>query len=127
MFVSRRRAAAGLLAAGAAVAPLSHAFAQPTPDTAGADTPTQLDTGRDAFEHMMAPVTINGQGPFQFLMDTGANVSCVSRSLAERLMLPPLPPSRVHTVVGVRERPAVLIETLRVGDRSRRGVHAAAL
>jgi predicted aspartyl protease len=131
MSLSRRAAAAGLFALGGAAVPLSRAMAQPLPDattvTAPDEAPTQIDAGRDAFEHMMAPVTINGQGPFQFLMDTGANVSCISRDLAQRLMLAALPPSRVHTVVGVRERPAVLIETLRVGDRSRRGVHAAAL
>jgi predicted aspartyl protease len=129
MFLSRRDAAASLFALGGAALPVSRALAQPTPDTVtlADDTPTQFDTSRDAFEHMMAPVTINGQGPFPFLMDTGANVSCVSRDLAERLALPALPPARVHTVVGVRERPGVLIETLRVGDRSRRGVHAAAL
>jgi predicted aspartyl protease len=129
MLLSRRNAAGGLLAFGGAALPLSRVLAQPVPDAPplADEAPTQFDTGRDAFEHMMAPVMINGQGPFPFLMDTGANVSCVSRDLAQRLGLPPLPPARVHTVVGVRERPGVLIETLRVGDRSRRGVHAAAL
>jgi hypothetical protein len=129
MDFGRRAAAAGLLALGGAALPLSAVLAQPMPDGPGSpdDTPTQLDTGRDAFEHMLAPVTINGQGPFQFLMDTGANVSCVSRDLAERLGLAALPPSRVHTAVGVRERPGVLIDTLQVGDRRRRGVHATAL
>lgn len=129
MFLSRRHAAAGLLALGSAALPLSRALAQAMPDAPGAgdEPPTQVDIGRDAFEHMMAPVTINGQGPFLFLMDTGANVSCISRDLAQRLKLAPLPPAPVHTVVGVRERPAVLIDTLQVGDRSRRRVHAAAL
>jgi hypothetical protein len=128
MNLSRRHAAAGLLALGGAALPLSRVAAQALPDAPGAaDDPTQLDTGRDAFEHMMAPVMINGQGPFQFLMDTGANVSCVSRALAERLALTPAAPARVHTVVGVRERPSVLIDRLQVGERSRRSVHAAAL
>ena len=110
MLLSRRNAAGNLLAFAAAALPLSRALAQPAPDavTIADDAPTQFDTGRDAFEHMMAPVTINGQGPFQFLMDTGANVSCVSRELGQRLALPALPPARVHTVVGVRERAAGL-------------------
>lgn len=129
MPLSRRHAAAGLFTLGAAALPLSRAIAQPVPDAPGLgdDAPTLLDTGRDAFEHMMAPVTINGQGPFQFLMDTGANVSCVSRDLAERLALSTVAPARVHTAVGVRERPGVLIERLQVGERDRRGVHAASL
>src|SRR3546814_4326050 len=94
---------------------------------ASEEPPAQIDTGRDRYQHMLAPVSINGQGPFQFLMDTGANVSCVSRTLAERLGLAPASPTRVHTVVGMRERPRVVIEHLRVGSRSRRDVKAPAL
>jgi len=126
---SRRQAALGLLSVGGFAAPASQALAQAAPkDDASPDEPsTQVDTGRDKFEHMLAPVTINGQGPFQFLMDTGANVSCVSKAVAERLMLATLPPTRVHTVVGVRERPGVLIDRLQVGERRRNGVRATAL
>jgi predicted aspartyl protease len=129
MLPSRRQAATRLLAAGALALPASRALAQVVQNGDGSieDAPTQLDTGRDKFEHMLAPVMINGQGPFQFLMDTGANVSCVSKALADRLMLTGLPPTRVHTVVGVRERPGVLIDRLQVGDRRRTAVHAAAL
>jgi len=133
MILSRRRAAAGLLALGAVGAPAAGTLAQPgplaPPQPRGpvSEPPTEVDTGRDGYEHMLAPVTINGQGPFQFLIDTGANVSCVSRTLAERLMLSGLPPAPVHTVVGVRERPSVLIEQLQVGERRRKDVHAAAL
>jgi predicted aspartyl protease len=133
MILSRRNAAAGLLALVAAGEPLSRARAQQAPaplaqaPAPSNEPPTEVDTGRDAYEHMLAPVTINGQGPFQFLIDTGANVSCVSRTLADRLMLADLPPARVHTPVGVRERPGVLIEQLQVGERRRRDVRAAAL
>jgi predicted aspartyl protease len=132
MPLSRRQAAAGLFALGSAALPARHAFAQaPTlasaPEPSADETPTQFGTGRDAFEHMLAPVTVNGQGPFQFLIDTGANTSCISRDLAQRLMLAATEPARVHTVVGVRERPGVMIEKLQVGDRSRRAVRAAAL
>jgi len=128
MSLSRRQAAAGLLAAAAAL-PASRAMAQAMPPDAQPidETPTSLDAGQDAFEHMTAPVTINGQGPFNFLIDTGANVSCVSATVAQQLMLQALPPARVHTVVGARERPTVLIDHLQVGQRSRRAVHAAAL
>jgi predicted aspartyl protease len=129
MSPTRRQAAAGLLAsAGAALTPLRSAFAQTEAVPVDQDeTPTQIDTGRDRYEHMLAPVAINGQGPFNFLMDTGANVSCVSHELAERLALEPGPPARVHTVVGVRERPMVLIDQLRVGARDRRKVRAPAM
>ncbi|WP_309607121.1 retroviral-like aspartic protease family protein [Phenylobacterium sp.] len=141
---TRRQAAAGLLFAAGIGAPLARAWAQSAPrEPRGADLngqeprveqpaiaeepATQIDTGRDRYEHMLAPVSVNGQGPFQFLIDTGANASCISRDLAQRLSLTALPPGQVHTAVGVRERPNVLIEHLRVGDLSRRGVHAPAM
>ncbi|HEX3364366.1 retroviral-like aspartic protease family protein [Phenylobacterium sp.] len=130
MDLSRRQAAAGLIALPAA-APLSRAFAQtvapanPSPNLA--EPPTEIGAGHDAYEHMLAPVTVNGQGPFQFLMDTGANTSCVSRDLADRLMLAATDPARIHTVVGVHERPQVIIDRLQVGERSRKAVRAATL
>jgi predicted aspartyl protease len=130
MDLSRRQAAAGLIALPVAT-PLSRALAQTVapehPPTDAAEPPTDVGTGLDAYEHMLAPVTVNGQGPFQFLMDTGANTSCVSRNLADRLMLTASDPARVHTVVGVRERPGVVIDRLQVGERTRKAVRAAAL
>lgn len=132
MLATRRQAALGLLAAGGAVAlPHAGAWAQVpeaiVPDIPDDEPHTELDTlqGRDS--HLLAPVTINGQGPFFFLLDTGANVSCVSHRLVETLALAPGPPTRVHTVVGVRERPSVLIEHLQVGARNRRRIHAPSL
>src|SRR5215467_13036821 len=128
MLLNRRNAFAGMVAAGAL--PLApRAFGQGMPPDAEPvdETPTQVGAGKDAYEHMLAPVTINGQGPFQFLIDTGANVSCISSELADRLTLSALPPARVNTVVGARERPAVLIDHLQVGERKRRMVHAPAM
>lgn len=128
MFPTRRHAAAGLLATGAVIFPASLAGAQPILEVPDADdSPARIETGRDRYEHMLAPVSINGQGPFQFLMDTGANVSCVSRALADRLELTPGPSARVHTVVGFRDRPSVLIDHLQVGSRSRKAVKAPSL
>ncbi|MGH6910705.1 MAG: retropepsin-like aspartic protease, partial [Phenylobacterium sp.] len=127
MSFTRRHAAAGL-AAGAAALPFSQAAAQvlvEKPDVE--EPPAGLDTSQDAYEHMLAPVSINGQGPFQFLMDTGANTSCVSRALADKLDLTPGPTANVHTVVGVRQRPSVVIDHLQVGSRSRKKVQAASL
>jgi hypothetical protein len=128
MSLSRRQAAAGLLAAAAAL-PAARAFGQAMPPDAAPidETPTAVTAGEDGFEHMTAPVSINGKGPFNFLIDTGANVSCVSTTVAKQLMLDALEPTKVHTVVGARERQAVLINHLQVGERSRRSVHAAAL
>jgi len=133
MSPTRRTAALGLAATGAAAlaAPPAHALAaEPAPQTEHPDEevlPTSLDTVRDRNEHMLAPVHINGQGPFQFLLDTGANISCVSNKLMERLDLKAHSTAPVHTVVGVRHRPTVILDNLQVGPRSRRKVRAPAL
>jgi hypothetical protein len=129
MLPNRRQAAASLFAAGVAALPLSRAMAQIQMDGPAIvdEAPTQIDTGHDAYEHILGPVMINGQGPFQFLIDTGANTSCISKVLAERLALPMSEPARVHTIVGVRERPGVLIDRLQVGERNRKAVRAAVL
>jgi predicted aspartyl protease len=127
MSPTRRAAIAGLLGS-AAGACASSAWGQAVPvleqPAVPDEAPTRIDTGHDLNEHMMAPVGINGQGPFQFLIDTGANTSCVSTALADRLALTPGDRTRVHTMAGVSERPSVLINRLDVGDRSRRKVVA---
>lgn len=111
---------------GLASAPVPAHAAEPVvepsldPDAA----PTVVKTTGDVFEHVIAPVMLNGQGPFRFLVDTGANTSCVSAALAERLSLPAGPSVRVHTIVGPRERATVTLDSLEVGDRSRRNVRA---
>ncbi|HEX7884360.1 MAG TPA: retroviral-like aspartic protease family protein [Phenylobacterium sp.] len=133
MSPTRRRAALGLMAAGASALPLAQALAQdklvpPPLELPDEDFPsTSLDTIHDRNEHMMAPVSINDQGPFNFLLDTGANVSCVSHRLVERLALKSVESVPVHTVVGVRQRPVVTLDRLQVGPRNRRKVRAPAL
>ena len=128
MLPSRRQAAIGLIAAaaGARLAHAAPALPPELPDNPD-ELPTEIGAGRDRFEHMLAPVTINGQGPFQFLLDTGASGSCISRALVEKLMLPSAERMRVKTVVGAHDRPGVLLEHLQVGERSRKGVQVAAL
>lgn len=77
-------------------------------------TPTRLDrAGR-----VVVAVEVNGQGPFRFIVDTGANRSAVSEGLAERLHLPDAGSANigVHGVTGYAELRAVEIEQLRVGS-----------
>ena len=133
MSPTRRNAMLGLLAGGAVAFPAAGTLADvvveaPQTELPDADEPaTSLATGQSRNDHMMAPVRINGQGPFSFLLDTGANVSCVSRRLAERLNLKSTEQIQVHTVVGVRSRPIVLLDLLQVGARNRRQVRAPTL
>ncbi|MES2895861.1 MAG: retroviral-like aspartic protease family protein [Pseudomonadota bacterium] len=90
--------------------------------------PTTVDTASsNVFDHVTAPVMINGRGPFRFMVDTGANTSCVSQGLAETLALPRGRALRVHTVVGPRSRASVTIDRLDIGSRSRRNIEAPVL
>ena len=51
---------------------------------------------------MSAPVMVNGQGPFDFVVDTGANRSIIATELAEQLGLPAGNPTRVHGINAER-------------------------
>jgi predicted aspartyl protease len=133
MTPTRRYAALGLAAAGVAALPAARAVAQVGAESPQTEHPDEdgpaaaLPTKESRNEHMLAPVTINGQGPFSFLLDTGANVSCVSNRLMEKLALKSGETAPVHTVVGVRHRPIVTLDHLQVGPRNRKNVRAPAL
>ena len=91
------------------------------------EPPTSIAITRELFEHITAPVMINGQGPFRFMVDTGANISCVSGRLAQQLALPRGRELQVNTVVGRRTRPSVTIDRLQIGTRVRKRVEAPVL
>ncbi len=130
-------AAGGVLLAGRAVAfaqdPIPAIPLAPVPPAAPAlaadpdEPPTQIAVTRELFEQVTAPVMINGKGPFRFMVDTGANVSCVSESLAASQALPRGRELMVNTIVGRRARPSVMIDRLDIGTRSRKNVEAPVL
>jgi predicted aspartyl protease len=71
-------------------------LAMATAAAAAPDIPTTLPTPDDAEmiklqqernERVTVPVTIKGQGPFRFMVDTGAQATVVSSALADRLGL----------------------------------------
>ena len=136
MTASRRQIAQGLIAAGLLGA-ASRASAQPppapdpldgpTPQVEGGDDPSRIATGRDTALRMVAPVTLNGQGPFNFLVDTGANRSCISQNLADRLKIVAGDPVSVHTVMGARMRASVVVDRLQLGAKTQRHVQTPVL
>jgi predicted aspartyl protease len=66
---------------------------------------------------LIVPVFINGQGPFDFILDTGATLTCVAEVTSERLSLPTRPLSLGYGVgVGGGGRLRIVeIDSLRVG------------
>jgi predicted aspartyl protease len=85
----------------------------PDPDEPLFAVPTQ----RDRIGRILAPVMINGKGPFRLIIDTGANHSTVSPHMLEKLGLVPEPENDriVHGVTGSARVPAVLVDRLESG------------
>lgn len=77
-----------------------------------------LPTRVDRVGRVLAPVRVNGQGPFRFILDTGANRSVLSPKVAAALKLEPASekPISVHGVTGSAILPAVVVDTLQAGD-----------
>jgi predicted aspartyl protease len=52
-------------------------------------------------DRMTVPVKLSGTGPFQFLVDTGADRTAISSQLASRLGLSKGDNANVHTIAGI--------------------------
>jgi predicted aspartyl protease len=61
---------------------------------------------------IIVPVTIDGRGPFRFLLDTGSSHSAVSAALAADLALRPVARTLVTTPVGETWRAVVRVRSL---------------
>jgi predicted aspartyl protease len=92
-------------------------------DTAAADS-TAAASDEVAFRlagpndaALIVPVHINGQGPFDFVLDTGATMTCVDASLTTRLALEPEPGSLGFGLDATRPGQVQLIriDSLRLG------------
>ena len=86
-----------------------------------------LGLSTDHHTRMTVPVRIDGQGPFAFVVDTGAERTVISRELANSLDLAPGLTAIVHSMSEVSRIETVVIPNLRVGSRSVAGIHAPAL
>lgn len=72
---------------------------------------------RERYERVTVPVTVQGQGPFRFMVDTGSQATVVSSALAARVGLTE---RSAGTVVGMASRAAVqLTEIPQLGLGSR--------
>jgi len=72
-------------------------------------------------------VQVNGSGPFQFLVDSGADRSAIGAALAKRLGLPAGDMVRLNDVAGAIDVGTVLVDSLKVGDSATFAVSAPAL
>jgi predicted aspartyl protease len=94
----------------------------------GADpTDATVEGSNDRYGRMTVPVTIEGQGPFRFMIDTGAQATVVTRGLTEQLNLVP---TGSATLVGMASRrPVQLVEVdgLQFADRTLNNISAPLL
>ena len=72
-------------------------------------------TSKDTAGRAVALIDINGQGPFRFILDTGANRSVISQALATRLGLSQSGVGVVHSVDGSELAMLVNVESLSFG------------
>jgi len=105
---------------------------KPSPDGAVSAAPITLDdisvtaneprfvapTLRDRIGRIWAPVTVNGQGPFRLVLDTGASHSALTARVVRQLGITLDPSHKVmlRGATGSVEVPVVPIDTLEVGE-----------
>ncbi|HLZ99817.1 MAG TPA: pepsin/retropepsin-like aspartic protease family protein [Steroidobacteraceae bacterium] len=75
-------------------------------------------TTRDHVGRVVVPVMVNGQGPFRFIVDTGANHSTISPRLARELGLKPSEETSIvlDGITGTAQVAFVTIDRLQAGD-----------
>lgn len=114
-----RRAFTLGLAAGALSLP-AFAHADPAPAEAPAPEPVPdavLAASVDLNERMAVPVTVNGRGPFPFVIDTGSNRTVVSDALAAQLALPSAGSLQIRAAAAMAQTESVKVGRLTVGHR----------
>jgi predicted aspartyl protease len=96
----------------------------PTPNPA---TTSEIPTGEDKTLRLTVPVMINGQGPFQFVIDTGADRTVISKELATKLALAEGRMATIHAMGGKGKARLVKVDRLEVSTHVKTNVEVAAL
>lgn len=121
----RRSVRAALLAvAGPALLGATPPGAAPAPATPAAETvtppvgvvPVIEPFDLDATRRMAVNVTVGGEGPFSFLVDTGAERTVIARELAERLGLLEGERLRMATIGGPATVPSYRVAALQMKE-----------
>ena len=105
----------------------------PAPMTQAADDPLGIAAIEEqlGFDHdgprMTVPVQIAGAGPFQFVIDTGAQRTVISRELAGKLGLPRGQMVRLTGMTGTQDVGTVVIPSISVSTLGGERIEAPAL
>ena len=113
----RRSVALGLMAAAVAAPGLARAQMREEPRVTPIDQvpDSVLAASSDAADRVTVPVTINGRGPFPFMVDTGSTRTVVSDALAAQLRLPLGENLLIKAATGPAQTNSVRVASLSVG------------
>lgn len=121
---------------GVGVALLMALAAPPLPEGAAIPPATiddSLEVTGDAIgaqqqrSRLFVPVSIDGQGPFRFLVDSGADRSVIGLTLAQQLKLAGGESVRLQGMAGASVVDTVLVDRLQIGSTEVRRITAPAL
>ncbi len=73
---------------------------------------------------IVIPVTVNGAGPYEFLLDTGTNTTLVSAEFARQLRLRPIDRVELVTVAGSQIVPRARLENVTVGGKTAKNLES---
>jgi predicted aspartyl protease len=119
---------AGLSAAttgGAVAVAQTEVPAAPVTATAAEDAVQTLALRADAYRRMTVPVTVNGQGPYHFMVDTGAQATVLSHTLADQLQLTERMTATLVGMASTREVQTTMIDEISFGSHTAFGARAA--
>jgi predicted aspartyl protease len=91
------------------------AFAAPVAPSAMTDSIPSVAASSDFQKHLKVEVLIDSQGPFHFVVDTGADRTVLARDIAERLGLSPGPRVMVEGIVRTIPADTALVRSLSLG------------
>lgn len=77
-----------------------------------------IEIDRERYDRMTVPVTIQGRGPYDFLIDTGAQATVLSRALADELQLFERKTATLVGMASIQQVETTPIEDFTLGSRN---------
>ena len=93
----------------------------------GTTQATDLKFKSDQYDRMTVPVRVDGQGPYRFLIDTGADRTAISSALARQLRLDGRKDVKLHSVTGESQIETTRVPMLDMTAKKVRNIDAALL
>jgi predicted aspartyl protease len=101
-----------------ATLPLAAPSVPPADGTPDAGNVEVIDINRELYDRMTVPVTIDAHGPYNFMIDTGAEATVVSKELADKLGLFERSPATLIAMASRRPIETAFIPNLALGSRN---------